>query len=369
MKNQVPARSAGRQPRGLVKVNGARLTGWVRADVDQNTFYEPDKFTLYLAIGGLPNAMNADWWSTAGQIEVEIFAGFPADPDSYGDGDLDSLFFGVVDEARVDWGTRTIEVTGRDLTSKLIDHKTTEKYVNKTASEVASTLAGKYGLTPVVTATKTKIGRYYQIDHVDLKDDRTEWDLLTWLAREEGFAVYVKGKELHFEPAPKAGQDPYVIRYAEATEDGPAQANAQEIKTSRSLTVARDIQVTVTSWNHKQKQPFKVTSTRTKNQRGPGPKGEAQKYSYSIGGLTKDQAQKRADQIRDELSKHEMKLSFDGPADNLLGVSDVIKLEGTGTAYDQVYFPDSIARSLTFDGGYEWSVSAKNHSPESEPAL
>lgn len=352
-----------------MKVNGATLSGWIRFDTDENEFYQPDTFRMHLAINGLPSAMDVKWWSTASKVEVELFTGFPTDPDNFAASDLDSVFFGVSDELQFDWEDLTIEVTGRDLTSKLIDHKTSEKYVNQTASDVATKLAGAYGLTPVVTATTTKVGRYYQIDHVDLKDDRTEWDLLTWLAREEGFVVYVRGKELHFEPKPAAGQDPYVIRYTPATDEAPAQANACRLKTSRTLTVARDIEVTVRSWNHKSKKAFTVKSTRTKTQKGPGPKGETQKYSYTIAGLTQDQAQKRADQIRDELSRHEMKLSFEGPADNLLHVSDVIQLEGTATAADQAYFPESINRTMSFDGGYEWTVSAKNHSPESEPAL
>jgi hypothetical protein len=365
MKNPVPATSAGRQPRGLVKVNGAQLTGWLSFSVDNNTFYEPDKFTLHLSMSGLPTAMDANWWSsTTSDITVEIFAGFPADPDNYGPSDLTSIFYGIADVPDFEWDDLIIEVTGRDLTSRFIDHKTSAKYINQTSSKIATTLAAEYGLTPVVTATTTLVGIYYQIEQVDLKDDRTEWDLLTWLAREEGFVVYVKGQELHFEPPPSPSQDPYVIQYVPASANGPAQANAQRIKTSRALTVAKDIQVTVRVVNLKAKTALKAVSTRIK-----GGGGTVQKYSYVRHGLSLDQAQRLADQIRDEISKHEMKLSFDGPADDLLQITDVILLEGTGTAFDQIYFPDSINRSMTFDGGYGWSVSAKNHSPESSPAI
>lgn len=370
MKNTLPAGSVVRQPRGAVKINGQVIDGWLHFDTDETEFYSPDTFRVAFAMSALPQDKGVAWFASQTKLEVELFAGFPADPDHFGPEELESVFFGRTDEPAFDWDTLTIELTGRDLTADLIDHKTSEKYVNQTASQIATKLAGKYGLTPVVTATSQTVGRYYQIDHVELKDDRTEWDLLTYLARQEGFVVFVRGKELHFQPKAKAGQDPYVIRWTPASADGPPELNGTRLKTTRTLTVARDIEVTVTSWNHKQKKGFKVQSKRSKGQRGSkGGKVEVQKYSYSIPGLTIDQAQKRADQIRDELSKHEMKLSLEGPADNLLHIDDVIQLQGTGTAFDQAYYPSSIARTLTVDGGYGWTVEAKNHGVESEPAL
>jgi len=365
VKNTLPLTSAGRQPRGAIKINGAAVTGWTHWETDENEFYQPDTFSAHFALSGLPADRDLSWWATQVKIEVELFAGFPADPDAYTAADLDSVFFGVVDEISVDFADLTMEITGRDLTAPLVDHKTSEKYVNQTASEIASLLAGKYGLTPVVTATTAKVGKYYQIDHVDLKDDRTEWDLLTWLAREEQFVVFMKGKDLHFQPKPTESQEPWVLRREPPSDDGPARWNAEGVKLSRTLTVAKDIEVTVHSWNSKSKKAFSRIAKRAKGKGG----GEVQKYSYTIAGLTPDQAQKRADQIRDEISKHEVKLSFDGPADNLLSIEDVIKVEGTGSAFDQVFYPSSIARTLAWDGGYGWTVEAKNHAVESEPTL
>lgn len=373
MKNALTNASEVRQPRGLVKVNGAVVTGWTEFEAEQNEFYSPDTFRVSFAMSDLPKENGAAWFAAQGRLEVELFVGFPADPDHYSPGELTSIFFGVADEPSFEWDVLTIEITGRDLTADLIDHKTSEKYVNSTASQVATKLAQKYGLKPVVAATQTKVGRYYTRDLVNLQDDRTEWDLLTFLAREEGFAVYVKGRELHFEPKTAGKGEPYLIRYTPASADGPPTLNGVRLTTSRALTVARDIEVTVTSHNSKKKLSFKAVSRRSKTQKGPGAAGSVQKYSYSIPGLTQDQAQKRADQIRDELAKHEMKLRLEGPADNLLWITDAILLEGTGTAFDQTYFPQSIIRRLKAgdgeDGGYSWMVEAKNHSPESEPSL
>jgi phage protein D len=57
------------------------------------------------------------------------------------------------------------------------------------------------------------------------------------------------------------------------------------------------------------------------------------------------------------------------PGDNDLDTTSLIQLSGTGTAFDQVYFPDSITRRLSFDGGYEMTIEAKNHAPDSTVTL
>ena len=362
MKNTIPASPALRQPRGLVKINGEVVTGWERFETEATEFYSPDTFSICFAMSKLPAGKGVDWFASQTSAEVELFAGFPPDPANFSAADLDSIFFGRVDEVDFDWVAMTIDLTGRDLTAPLIDHKTSEKYVNQTASQVAAKLAKTYGLATKITATKTKVGRYYEIDHVDLKSDRTEWDLLTYLARQEGFVVFVQGKTLHFQPRPNESQDPWVIDYTPVANGSPPVSNVEALNTQRSLTVAKGIEVTVTSWNSKSKRAFKRKSVR----RGGG---DLQKYAYTIAGLTPDEAQKRADKIRDEISRHERRLSFSGPADNVLTIADVIKLQGTGTAFDQVYYPESIQRSVAASGGYGWSVSAKNHSPESEPTL
>lgn len=354
------------QPRGLVKINGAVAPGLISFDIDANEFSSPDTFTVHLAFGAMPAARPAAWFASQTQMEVEIFAGFPTDPDQFAAEELESLFFGKVDDLdALDYDDMTITLRGRDLTAAFVDNKTSEKYVNQTASQVAEAMAAKYGLEARVTPTTTRVGVYYGAEHVDLKSDRTEWDLLTWLARQEGFRVFVKGKALYFTPPPSTSASrPFVF---ERTVDGNGLAswNGQSVKFRRSLTVAKDIQVTVTSWNAKQKRAFTVKATRSKKGNGAG----VQKYAYRIANLTPEQAQQKANALLAEISQHEMKVAIEGPADTAMAIDSVIRVKGTGTDFDQIYFPRSIQRTLTQDGGFNWSIEAKNHSPESEPNL
>ena len=359
MISQLPQGSSARQPRGLIQINGARVESWVNWSIESNSLYRADTFSLIFALHGLPAHHDAAWFAEQTKADIEIFAGVPSDPDNFTASELTSLLQGRADEIEVDWVGGLIEITGRDRTADFIDNKTTEKYPNLTSSQIVEKLAAKHGLKPVVTATSTLVGKFYEIDKVRLQDDRTEWDLLTWLAREEGFVVYVKGTELHFEPAPDENQDPWVLKYTPATTGAP-DLNATALKTTRTLTVAKDITVTVRSWNHKQKKAFVKKATRAK---GSGP--NVQQYSYTIAGLTPEQAQQRANQILAQLSKHEVKLSFDAPADTILTIRNTVQLQGTGTAFDQTYFPDTIHREM--GQGFSMTVTAKNHSPESEP--
>jgi phage protein D len=354
-----------RRPRSIIKVNGQVIAGWESWTWDGNSLYQADTFDALFPMKDLPPKFGPVWWAAQTDLDIEIFVGFPANADSFSASDLESIFAGRVDDASFDWPRQCISIAGRDMTAGFLDNKTSEKFPNQTASQIATMLAGRRGLTPVVTATKTKVGRYYQIDNVRMEDDRTEWDLLTWLAREEGFIVYVKGKELHFEPRAKGG-DVFRVVWRPAEPGKPMSTDFTSVKTVRTLTVARDLTVIVRSWNSKAKRAFEKKATRNR------PKSpNKQQYVYSIPGLTPQQAQERANQLLAELSRHEMKLSVEGPAENALGKAQVIQLSGTGTAFDQTYYPDVIRRSFDASegGGYRWSISAKNHSPESEPTL
>lgn len=352
-------------PRGAVKVNGQEVGGWLWFETEANEFYAPDTFRITWAMSKLPKGSDVAWFSAQVTLDIELFVGFPDDPARIQPEELQSVFAGQVDTVSLDYSDLTMELVGRDLTRPFVDNKSSEKYVNLTSSQVAEKLAAKYGLEAKVEPTKDKVGTFYATDHVDLQSDRTEWDLLTWLARKEGYRVYVKGKVLYFQPPPRDAPRPYVFERT-TNADGPDAWNGQDVKLSRTLTVARDIEVTVTSWSTKQKKAYSRKARRSKLDGGGA---IAQKYSYRIPNLTPEECQQRANQLLAELSKHEMKFETDGPADAGMAIDSVIQVRGTGTDFDQTYFPSSITRRLSFDGGFGWSISAKNHSPESEATL
>jgi hypothetical protein len=371
MRNALPVAAAARQPRGLVRVNGEVMPGWVIWEVDNNAFYQADTFRCTFALSRLPSARGPGWWAGLQQIDVEILAGFPKDPQSFTAAELDSLIYGRVDDLTFDPVSGQIEISGRDLTSEFIDTKTTEKFQNLTSSQVVEQLAQRHGMTAVVTKTETKTGRYYEIDHARMNDQRSEWDLLTWLAHEEQFMVFVKGKELHFVPKPNPDDDPYVLQWDAPTDErGHPVFSGKTLVFSRNLTLAKDVIVKVRSWNAKHKKGFTKVAQATHNKNtvligAAQPIGEAQTYSYTIPGLTPEQALQRAQALLKEITAHEMKLTATLPADNVLAITNIVKVTGTGTAFDQIYYPASIVRHMSVMEGYSMTLNAKNHSPES----
>lgn len=381
MLNNPSQQSGARAPRGIVRVtylqNGQQVTqampGWVDWEVNNNDFRAADTFRVSFSLTRLPAQFNGAWWAAQQQLWVEILAGFPADPENYDASQFTSWIYGKVDELNTDPVSRMIELHGRDLTADMIDTKTTQKWQNKTSSEIAALIAAAHGLgttdqsgNSTVTKTTTKVGKFYQIEHAKLLRQQTEWDLLCWLAQEEGFVVFVRGKNLYFQPKPDPVSAPqYVLQWVAPDQPGGVPVgNVKHLAFSRNLTLARDVVVTVKSWNMKNKKGFTKTARAVHVAGSPG---TPQTYSYTIPNLTPEKALKRAQALLAEITAHEVRLSASLPGDNLLDVTCVLPV--TGTDYDQTYYPDSITREMSAEEGYTMRVSAKNSNPNSMVTL
>ena len=240
-----------RQPRAVVLVDGVRVDGWIDWAVENNAFFTANVFRVSFARSNLPAGRDAAWWSAQARIEIEIRVGFPGDPERFDVGGLASLIIGRVDDVTDNPVTGVLDVTGRDLSADLMDAKTTEKWPNRTASQIAEDLAARHGLQALAKPSTTPAGRYYQIDNVQLTDEATEWDLLTYLARQERAMVFLRGRTLVFGPRDTGAVWP--LHWTAPDDDRPyAQSGALALNCARNLTLARDIIVKVRSWNAKQ---------------------------------------------------------------------------------------------------------------------
>jgi phage protein D len=368
--NQVPIVSQARTPRALIQINGKTVREVEYLEYVENNFYLSDSFHVKLPLYNLQEALTIEYWLSQPAILVELFVGFPQDPISYSISDLQSLILGGINNlnVRVFDNGGYVEFDGFDLSKKFIDNKTTEKYPNLTASDIAIKLAQEQGLTPVVTPTTQKVGYYYAQDYVQLQTEITEWDLLVYLAQQEGFQVFVRGKSLYFQPRPLTSPSPYVFQ-AQTLENGQlASFNGTQLVVSRNLNYARDVIVKIRSWNAKTGR-VDVEARATPNKKtvlaaAAQPIGEAQTFQYTIPGLSKEQALIRARQILEDISQHERVLQASCPGDNILRKDSVIALKGVSTSADQTYYPDTITRTIS-PGGYTMQVRAKNHSPQS----
>jgi phage protein D len=335
-----------RTPAIAVLANGELLAGVTEARIVAVNNFGADRFTVRAALSAADPAI---WQSD--DIDLEIRLGL--------DGAWASLIKGAVDAIEVDPIRFTLQLTGRDYTAALIEAKTQEAFQNQTSSQIATILAQRHGLTAQVTQTATPVGRYYELEHDSITLNQfaratTEWDLLSFLARQEGFDLYVQGSTLHFEASTGGAAQPVLVSPLDCVDLG----------LHRALTLARDIEVTVKSWNSKQQAAF----TQTARARGRGSAGgarsgmKAQRQSYVIvrPNLTPDQALQLAQTILSDLSRHERVVTMTMPGELAITPRTPILLTGTNTDFDQTYHVAEIERALSFERGFTQRIRARN---------
>jgi hypothetical protein len=230
-------------------------------------------------------------------------------------------------------------------------------------------VAKNHNLKSNVQQTEAQItGTYYEILNAQHMQTRSDWDLLVVLAQHEGFDLWVSNQTLNFMPALALTTDPYVLLWSDLGQ-GNRSSNMLDLKMKRSETIARDVIVNVTSWNQAQGKAFKTTvrksqANKTAKQSAVNP----QTYNFWPANLNQVQVNKFANAKMEEITRHERIVSATLPGDSLLVTRGLVKLVGTGTAWDQSYYPDTVHRSISFEHGYVMEVEAKNHSPLLTPS-
>ena len=361
MKNTLPIKPVVRKPRAIVKINDAIVVGWIDITVTSGTYNAADTFSATFAIKRLEPENNLKWFTQQKDVFCEILIGFIEDDSQpLNVQDMQSMILGRIDEVNVDLSNMSVEVHGRDLTALLMDTKTTETYIDVMGSDVVADLVSRHSmLNGVITASPAVSGLTYAGDHMTMHQERAEWGIITDLAKIDGYQVYAKGADLIYEPIPDAPSDPYVFKWEWEDNENPHRFNAKSIRMHRDLKVSRGIQVVVKSFNTKPK--LKVESSWGDGDANGGGGENVVTHKFVRPNLDQDAADAWAKAKYEVLKKNEMKVSIDMHGDNNLVRGDAIEVQGTDTAFDQLYFVSSIARQLNFEGGYYMTVEAKNH--------
>jgi phage protein D len=331
-----------RAPGLTVLADGNPLPNVIDADITDNAHFAAARFRLRLAADP---ATVASLLGPGTIIDVQLTLGGP--PVSILQGEADTVSMDVIN--------RTLEIDGRDLTARLLDARTQETFSNQTASEIAETLAARHGLTPDVTRTSTLAGRYYSAEHDRITLGQfsratTEWDLLTFLAAHEGFDVYVSAQTLTFGPP---------LAVAPAMTLSPDLCLSLQLE--HALTLARDIEVTVKSWNTRQQAAF--TQTARSAARGAKRGGPPQRIVVVRPNLSPNDAQQLAQCILADLSAHERLVHAELPGELSLTPRTRILLTGTGTDFDQLYYIAELDRHLSVEHGFTERLRLKNTPP------
>ena len=367
--NDPNAPSRVQKPRLLVHVNGAVVDGALEAALEASDFYEAGRWSLDLAIvPGSPQALA--WWTGQGRPLIEIFCQ-PMDvgsaPVLWISGEPDSI------EVSLEFGT--VHLEGRDLASRLIDNQTDgEALLNRTSSEIVTIIAGQVGLTPVVTATSTPIGRFDRVNHLQgllaIHDRRgSSHALIVELAKIEGFDFYVLGAQLFFNPPASLDTAPtWLLAY----QPGPpcvGNWQAGTLKLKHDLQVAKAITVTVSSWQTRSqtvltgiKSDLPVTTAKKGVNAGTPLARGSVKFTYVKNGLTQQAADAYAARLYDQIKRHTTSFTVMLPDAFALTPQNTITLQGSGTTFDATYFIKSVSRRLSADD-MAIDVSATTTSP------
>ncbi len=370
--NRSLRQSVGRRPRGIVRINGTDAS-FLSFKVDNKTHFSCDTWSVEMECWNQPEGFGIGFFDSSQNTIVEILIGFltarqgPAGKPS----GAVSLIVGQVDDIDLDLNTGKLTLSGRDYTAKLIDTKTANKWPDQTSSQIVTTLAQQVGLTVQATATTTPVREYYQNAYTNVARDVPMWDLIKFLADQEGFDAYVTGTTVYFGP-PQAdtNSDPFPVLIRRDPATGAVVSTAKRVSLRRSETVAKDLAVTVISHGYAKGKGVKAVASRA----GSSPGGSsasnrsnhsAQSYVIRRPNLTQDQAQQLANSMLLDLTKREKTAEIECEGDPAMNVRRRVKISGTGTAFDLDYYVSELSQAYSTKG-YEMRMSLKNHPTASQ---
>jgi phage protein D len=345
-------------------LNGTKVRGTQEAEVCTSNHQIAGWFRVRLALGQ-DAVLTAATFSGMVGVTAEVRVGIAGSGLPPAAAIWQSLISGPVDDLAINMADGTVEISGRDLSALLIDTLTAETFSNQTAGEIAQTLALRHGLIPVVTATSTPVGRYYQDGHnlsslYQSSATVTEWDLLCALAQTEGYDLLVQNQNLIFAP-PLSTAQPAIWYWQPG---GTQTSTMMSLRMERSLALARDLVVIVQSWNSRQQQMITQTVRSSANglstRRTSATPAQAATYVVIRPNLTAQDALALAIQTVSDLSRHERVITAQMPGELELALRGLVSLQGTQTAFDQTYVVDEITRRISMQDGFVQTVRAVN---------
>lgn len=324
----------GRAPAAVVLVNGVSLPGLLDIEIDANSHLSANRFCVTAALD-----LAGPVFSSGRSFIVEIRLGLS--------GAWAALIVGDVDDIEIDVGRGRLRVDGRDLTSRFIEARTQETFENQTASQIATTLAGRRGLRAVVSQTSTLVGRDYQNGRSRLTLDQhgrftTEWDLLVRLSEGEGFDVWVEGQALYFAPPNLAGGS-LTLR----------PSDCMSVHLHRSLLLSGGLDVSVKSWDCRGQRSVVQTVSTTAGG------GGGRSYVVVKPNLTESSALQVAQRVLTEMSQHERSVTIEMPGDLTTKPRDILTLADTGTDFDGSWMVSDVSRRLSFHEGFVQRLEAR----------
>ena len=306
-----------RAPRLQVLINGLPLAGTIDAEVITSSRFHAGSFRISAVLTQPDFSFN--FWTTSNEIAVTVLAA------TNQTGELDTVIEGKADQISVDPVRGLVRIFGRDYTSVLLDSNSQDVFVNKTASEIAISIATRRGLVPLVSPTTGMIGRqdndgYTYSTFRQFSRTLSDWDILVDLAVREGCDVFVTGKSLHFQPS---GLMRRQVNLSVAT--------AKSVRVERLLPGESDIGVIVQSWDCRQQAMVQEMAGGSQSQDAGFQQPTASRtYIVMEPNLSAAEAARIAKSRLTEFSSYKTTCIIDMPGDLALTARDEIQLGDQG---------------------------------------
>lgn len=338
-------------PRLGALVNGQRLSSVIEASAVSSASSDVSSFHLTCILSQEP-PFDALFWSSEKNVEVEIYAGGA-------DGETISLMQGGLDCVIMDRERKRVHISGRDLGSSFLERSSDDAFVNMTASEIATAIAARHGFASSIYRTTRIVGR----PDADGKDyialplhsrRMSDWDILTDLARQENFDVYIISRVLYFRPATASTSSTVRI----------SADNVVGLRLNRRPSVSQPCQVRVHTWNSWQR-----TSTTEEAQFAPdgGTTSSSRVFNIVEPGLDSETAISIARRQLESILAQEYRVDFSVLVPVRLYPRDNIALCGTDSLFDQIYRIEMVEAQYHPSTGFRQRIHAVGLAARSEP--
>ena len=345
-----PFRTIGK-PIIKITINDKQVVDWISFQAEANGLGAVDAFQVTLPWEVTENTPRDELLFSSPNKSSDLVSGTAAvkiEAEFEGEGDPVLLIEGMMDRPVWDFakqGGEIVDIYGRSYAARPFDYKETAKWQNLTSAAAFKEIAAFHGLTPVVPVeTSTLIGEYEKEDHADTKREISHWDFVLYMAQNEGFTTRVKGKEWFFGPRDKLSGytlDPIPFTWGYNIDE--------PFRIERAPNAARNLMVEVISWVPGKK---KGKGQRIVEKASFTGSSDGHKYiqRYYFPNLTRDQCQRKARSILEELSRQQVYGSFPTDWFSELSNDRRISLHGVGVGLSQVYFTPKIVVSGSKEG-------------------
>jgi hypothetical protein len=264
-------------------------------------------------------------------------------------GSFATLITGEIDTTSFDYIGRTIRCHGRDKAAKLHEKMTSEKWLNKTGSDIVQDLCGRIGLSCNANIGGLLAGKMVQQDYVRLSDNVTFAKIIHKLAEFDGARWWVDNNGVFNYVAAGSPAGTYTLNYVPPSPY--IRADFTKLTITRNIPAGKTINVKVNSWNPSDKQAYKKEAT-------VGGSGGPLEYNYDIPNLKQDHVDQHAKSRANELARNELKLSASVVGDPSCNVSMGLQLTGTGY-WDQMYEMDCVHHEIGMSG-HRTNITARS---------